>query len=257
MSIHIHKTGLVKTLGQQSDAIVSTNLIGNFVPSNIGSDSNAWDNLVDSGNNLRRYNGITHNNSAPHNFEFDGTDDYLGEASSGYGGSAFTVAFQNAYTISQWVFLPNTWSSGKSHYLFYFYEDSSNYVMFQIDSASVEIHSYTSSGNLANLSMVTGGFSASTNKNKWVYYTITHNGSGAYKCFVNGTFLGKQSTSAPSATAKALTVGRYGSSYTSANVKVGHIHVHSSELTNSQIRQNYLASHYMHNTRVYGDTALA
>ena len=78
MSIHVHRAGLNKTLGQQSDAIVSTNLIGNFVPSNIGGDSNAWDNLVDSGNNLRRYNGITHNNSAPHNFEFDGTDDYLG-----------------------------------------------------------------------------------------------------------------------------------------------------------------------------------
>ena len=256
MSIHIHKTGLVKTLGQQSDAIISTNLIGDFDPSNIGSDSNAWDDLVSSGNNLRRYNSITHNNSAPHNFEFDGTDDYLGEASSGYGGSAFTVAFQNAYTISQWVYLPSTWSSGKSHYLFYFYEDSSNYVMFQIDGAVLEIHSYTSSGNLANLS-IAPSFSAISNKNKWVYYTITHNGSGAYTCFANGTFLGKQSTSAPSATAKALTIGRYGSSYTSANVKVGHIHVYSSELSNSQIRQNYLASHDMNDARVYGDTTLA
>ena len=256
MSIHVHRTGLNKTLGQQSDAIISTNLIGNFVPSNIGSDSNAWDNLVGSGNNLRRYNGITHNNSAPHNFEFDGTDDYLGEASSGYGGNPFTVAFQNAYTISQWVYLPSSWGSGKSHYLFYFYEDSSNYVMFMIDAASVEIHSYTSSGNRANLS-IAPSFSAISNKNKWVYYTITHNGSGAYTCFANGTFLGKQSTSAPSATAKALTIGRYGSSYTSANVKVGHIHVYSSELSNSQVRQNYLASHDMNDARVYGSTALA
>jgi hypothetical protein len=256
MSIHVHRTGLNQTLGQKSDAIVSTNLIGNFVPSNIGSDANAWDNLVGSGNNLRRFNGITHNNSAPHNFEFDGTDDYLGEASSGYGGSAFTVAFQNAYTISQWVYLPSTWSSGKKHYLFYFYEDSSNYVMFSLDGASVLIHSYTSSGNLANLS-ISPYFSPQSNKQKWVYYTITHNGSGAYKCFANGTFLHNQSTSAPSATAKALTVGKYGSSYTSANVKVGHIHVYSSALSNSQIRQNYLASHDMHNTRLYGDTALS
>ena len=257
MSILLHKTGSNKAGSNSAASIFSTNLIGNFVPSNIGGDSNAWDNLVGSGNNLRRYNGITHNNSAPHNFELDGTDDYLGEASSGYGGSAFTVAFQNAYTISQWVYLPSSWGSGKSHYLFYFYEDSSNYVMFMIDSASVEIHSYTSSGNLANLSMITGGFSANTNKEKWVYYTITHNGSGAYTCFANGTFLGKQSTSAPTATAKALTIGRYGSSYTSANVKVGHIHVYSSELSNSQIRQNYLASHDMNDARVYGDTTLA
>ena len=90
MSIHVHKAGINKTTGRTGASIVTTNLIGNFDPSNIGSDANAWDNLVGSGNNLRRYNGITHNNSAPHNFEFDGTNDYLGEASSGYGGTAFT-----------------------------------------------------------------------------------------------------------------------------------------------------------------------
>ena len=119
MPVPIHTTGLNKTLGQKSSAIVSTNLIGNFVPS-LGIASSSWTNQAAS-NALRRYNGITYNSSSPQNFEFDGTNDYLGEASSGYGGSAFTVAFQNAYTISQWVFLPNTWSSGKSHYLFYFY----------------------------------------------------------------------------------------------------------------------------------------
>ena len=257
MSIHVHRTGLNKTLGQQSDAIVSTNLIGNFDPSNIGSDSNAWDNLVGSGNNLRRYNSITYIGTPPPGFQFDGTDDYLGEASSGYGGSAFTVAFQNAYTISQWVYLPNTWSSGKSHYLFYFYEDGSNYVMFMIDGSSVEIHSYTSSGNLANLGAAAYQPSLVTNRNKWLYYTITHNGSGGYTYFLNGNFVGTQSTSAPSATAKALTIGRYGSSYTSAGVNVGHIHVYSSALSNSQVRQNYLASHDMNDARVYGDTTLA
>ena len=78
MSILLHKTGANKAGSNSAASIFSTNLIGNFVPSNIGGDSNAWDNLVGSGNNLRRYNGITHNNSAPHNFEFDGTDDYLG-----------------------------------------------------------------------------------------------------------------------------------------------------------------------------------
>ena len=263
MSIHVHKTGLVKTLGQQSDAIVSTNLIGNFVPSNIGGDSNAWDNLVGSGNNLRRYNGITHNNSAPHNFELDGTDDYLGEASSGYGGSAFTVAFQNAYTISQWVYLPSSWGSGKSHYLFYFYEDSSNYVMFMIDNANMEIHSYTSSGNLANLTFAPAGPSMVSNKSKWLYHTIVHNGSGGYKYYINGSFVGLQSTSAPSATASPLNVGYFSdaynetTTYTSADVKVGHIHVYSSALTNSQIRQNYLAIASPVNTRLYGETALA
>ena len=102
MSIQVHKTGLVKTLGQQSDGIVTSNLIGNFNPSSIGSDANAWDNLVTNGKNLRRYNGITHNNSTPHNFQFDGTDDYLGAASTGYGGDPFNVNIGNAFTILVW-----------------------------------------------------------------------------------------------------------------------------------------------------------
>ena len=102
MSIHVHKAGINKTTGRTGASIVTTNLIGNFDPSNIGSDANAWDNLVDGGNNLRRFNGITHNNSAPHNFEFDGTNDYLGEASSGYGGSPFNINISNAFTILVW-----------------------------------------------------------------------------------------------------------------------------------------------------------
>ena len=262
MAIPIHKTGLNKTLGQKGPTIYSTDLTGNFVPSQ-GIASSSWTNQVgggggeEGGTALRRYNGITYNSSSPENFEFDGTNDYLGEASLGYGGNPFNVAFQNAYTFGQWVYLPSTWSSGKNHFLFYFYEDSSNYVMVQIDGSVVELHSYTSSGNLAN-----GGFTPSApsmviNKNKWLYHTITHDGSGLYTYFINGSFIGVASTSAPTATAKPLTVGRYGSSYTSANVKVGHIHVYSSVLTNSQIRKNYIAIASPVNTRLYGETALA
>ena len=129
--------------------------------------------------------------------------------------------------------------------------------MFMIDGSVVEMHSYTSSGNKANVSFAPSGPSMVTNRNKWVYHTITHNGSGGYKYFINGTFVGLQSTSAPTATAKPLTVGRYGSSYTSAGVNVGHIHVYSSALTNSQVRQNYLAIQSPTNTRHYGDTTLA
>lgn len=253
MAVPIHKTGLWKTLGQKGPSIVSDDLIGNFIPSQ-GITSVSWTNQA-AVNSLRRYNGITYNSSSPQNFQFDGTDDYLGEASSGYGGNPFNVAFQNAYTIGQWVYLPNTWGSGNIHILFYFYEDSSNYVMVQIDAAVIELHSYTSSGNLANSSL-SPNLSARSERDKWVYYTITHNGSGAYRLFANGTFVGLQSTVAPTATAKPLTIGRYGSSYTSAGVKVGHIHVYSSALTNSQIRQNYLAIASPTNTRHYGETAL-
>ena len=261
MSIHVHKTGLVKTLGQQSDAIVSTNLIGNFVPS-LGIASTHWTNQAAS-NALRRYNGITHNNSSPHNFQFDGTNDYLGQASSGYGGTAFTVTPRNAYTIGQWVYLPSSWGSGKKHVLFFLYRDDSNFVAVQIDNTSMHLHSYTSSGNLAPASFA--GPSLVLNKSKWLYHTIVHNGSGVYTYYINGSFAGisLNANYAPSSGTSPLNVGYFSdaynetTTYTSADVKVGHIHVYSSALTNSQIRQNYLASHDMHNTRLYGDTTLA
>ena len=56
--IHVHKTGLNKTLGQQSDAVISTNLIGDF---NIkfGQASSYWSNQVSGSTALRRYNGIS------------------------------------------------------------------------------------------------------------------------------------------------------------------------------------------------------
>ncbi len=261
MAVPIHKTGLWKTLGQKSSAIVSTNLIGNFVPS-LGIASSSWTNQAAS-NALRRYNGITYNSSSPQNFQFDGTDDYLGEASSGYGGTAFNVAFQNAYTIGQWVYLPSTWASGKKHFFFYFYHGASDHVMVQIDGSIVELHSYTSSGNLANGSFTPSGPNLVNNRSKWLYHTVTHDGSGGYRYFINGNFVGSQSTSAPSATASPLNVGYFvdavneTTTYTSAGVKVGHIHVYSSALTNSQIRQNYLAIASPVNTRLYGETALA
>lgn len=254
MSIHIHKTGLNKTLGQQSDEIFSTNLIGDFFGSGSGTTANSVTNGAAS-NALRRFNGITLvTNPIPAYWEFDGSDDYLGEASSGYGGTPFQVAFQNAYTIGQWVYLPSSWGSLTKHILFYFYEDSGNYVMFQIENNVMEIHSYTSSGNLANAAFTSPNLA--TNKSKWLYHTISHNGSGRYTYHINGMFMSDLSTQAPTATQKPMTVGRYGSSFTSADVRVGHIHVHSSELTSSQIRQNFLEIYDNSEFRLYGESIL-
>jgi len=259
MSILLHKTGSNKAGGNSAASIFSTNLVGNFDPT-AGIASTHWTNQAAS-NALRRYNGITFNTSAPKNFQFDGTDDYLGAASSGYGGTAFTVAFQNAYTVGQWVYLPSSWGSGKKHILYYIGSDSSNFIAFMINNTTMQIHSYTSSGNYAP-----GSFSSlnlTNNRSKWLYHTVTHNGSGVYSYYVNGSFIGSINANyAPSATADEFNVGYFSdaynetTTYTSAGVKVGHIHVHSSALTNSQIRQNYLASHDMNDARVYGDTTL-
>jgi hypothetical protein len=255
MPVPIHKTGLNKTLGQKSSAIVSTNLIGNFDPS-LGIASSSWTNQAAS-NALRRYNGITYNSSSPKNFEFDGTNDYLGEASSGYGGTAFTIPFKDAYTIGQWVFVPNTWASLKQHFIFELKDSSINHITGEIFSGSLRLRSRTGSGNNDPASF-SPNYNFILGKNKWIYITISHNGSGVYTAYLNGKFVGQADCQfAPSGGPNvALKVGRYNNSYSSAGVKVGHIHVYSSELTTSQVRQNFLASYSINNTRVYGDVTM-
>ena len=107
-------TAFTKTLGQQSDAIYTTNMTGNWIPT-AGINATYWENQADGGN-LRRFNGITHSTTDPDHFLFDGTDDYLGKAEEGYGGSAYGALMVDPsedYTIGQWFKYNNV-----HHYVF-------------------------------------------------------------------------------------------------------------------------------------------
>lgn len=255
MSIQVHKTGLVKTLGQQSDAIIVTsNLIGNFNPSSIGSDANAWDNLVTNGKNLRRFNGITHNNSTPHNFEFDGTDDYLGAASTGYGGDPFYLHSGEPYTLCQW-FKNN---SGVVHVAFSVEYSSSNVMKLIISQ----------SGGTANKARLTVGtetpveFDYTFADDTWYYISLVYAGSNVFNFFVNGSFVGSSSIDNSSGTMDSeFQIGRDAMTnpvvYSGSTIKLGHVLVYEAALKNSQLRQNFLASHVINNTRVYGATYTA
>ena len=249
MSIHVHKTGLVKTLGQQSDAIVTANLVGDFQPS-AGVQTAYWDNQVSGGNNLRRFNSITHNNSAPHNFQFDGTDDYLGAASTGYGGSPFNVNAGNAFTLAQWVKY-----NAANHQAFTLSNDSD-----EITTLDINVNTSTKAylTVMSSTTSVSDGatFNFTFSDDTWYYITLTHDGSGNYVFYVNGSFIGA-SGMGKSAFNGALRIGKNYSNYTAAGTKVGHVHIYDAALTNSQIRQNFLASHDMHNNRVYGATYTA
>ena len=255
MSVLIHKAGVNKTLGQQSDAIVTANLVGDFQPS-AGIETAYWDNQVSSGNNLRRFNSITHNNSAPHNFQFDGSDDYLGKASTGYGGSAFEVDASSAFTVAQWVKIPN----GKSYYA---------NITDETDTAWCRISIYidNSGGSLIGLNVVEGASdesaygpynSSALVPDTWYYIAITHDGSGNYKTYANGSTqdnsLGSTTFALGTATASFFVIGKEAGGYSGANIKLGHVHVYTAALTNSQIRQNFLATHKIHSDRVYGAT---
>jgi len=244
MSVTIHRTGLNKTTGQQSDAIVTDNLVGDFQP-NAGIESAYWDNQKSGQNNLRRFNSITHNNSAPHNFQFDGTDDYLGAASGSYGGDPFNVNAANAFTLAQWVKY-----NAVNHFAFVLTNGSSESIVLDLNSSTSNKAEVTVTSTNYSVSAATT-FNFTFADDSWYYIALTHDGAGNYKFYVNGSFVGSSGIGR-CADNGALEIGKSGSSYTGAGTKVGHIHVYSAALTNSQIRQNVLASHKTHSDRTYG-----
>ena len=241
MSIHVHKTGLNKTTGQQSDAIYTTNLIGNFDPST-GIQTTYWDNQVSGGNNLRRFNGITHNNSTPHNFQFDGTNDYLGEASSGYGGTAFTMDTNAAFTVAQW------------------YKHKFNYrhIAFDLRYGAADIVTLSTAEFVVNkYSAITLAgridFDFTFVNNTWYYIALVYDGSNGYSFYVNGSFVGSGTVSTGSLAGLTVQIGKLaGNTYTQSGIKVGHVHMYNAAIGGAALRQNFLATHKIHSDRIYG-----
>jgi len=269
MSIHVHKTGLNKTLGQQSDAIVTTGLTGNFIPT-AGIETLYWDNQVSSGLNLRRFNGIAHSTTDPDHFLLDGTNDYLGKAATSYGGNPFTLNPSNAFTIAQWVKYNNV-----NHILFYMSVDGAVSESITPSVYSRVILEILTSNDQCKLTVVStaGGpppeeTSANTtfsnftfSDDKWYYIALTYNGSDEYKLYVNGSFVGSNAVREANNENQIVEIGAKNivntKSYSGAGTKVGHVHVYTAELTNSQLRQNFLASHSVNNARIYGATYTA
>ncbi len=241
-------TTLTSVLGHQSDEIETSGLIGNFVPT-AGIASTHWTNQAAS-NALRRFNGITHNNSAPHNFQFDGSDDYLGEASSGYGGSSFGVNTYNNFTMAQWY----KHRAGYRHVPFSLTYSGSDLITVWTGQRVLNKMS-VSNDQAAHIDFSDYTFSDNT----WYYIALVRDGS-TYSFFVNGSFVGSGTLATQGVDPALFQVGATGvtgTTYTQSGLKVGHIHVHSTALKNSQIRQNMLASHDINDARIYGSTYTA
>ena len=241
----IHKTGLNKTLGQKSSAIYSTNLIGNFDPT-AGIASTHWTNQAAS-NALRRYNGITFNTSTPKNFQFDGSNDFLGEASSGYGGTAFTMNTNAAFTVAQW------------------YKHKFNYrhIAFDLIYGAADIVTLSTAEFVVNkFSAITLAgridFDYTFANNTWYYIALVYDGSNGYSFYVNGSFVGSGTVSTGSLAGLTVQIGKLaGNTYTQAGIKVGNIHAYSSALGGSALRQNFLATQSINNLRRYGNNYTA
>ena len=242
----IHKTGLNETLGQKSSELYSTNLIGNFDPT-AGIASTHWTNQAAS-NALRRYNGITFNTSTPKNFQFDGTNDFLGEASSGYGGTAFTINTGSAFTVAQWFKHKNIYR----HIAFAMINGSSDVLnlstgQYVVNKMSVR----NSSGSRID-------FDYTFSNDTWYYIALVYQGSNSYGFYVNGSFVGSGTLSTSSVSGAIVQIGKFaGNTYTQSGIKVGNIHAYSSALGGSALRQNFLATQSINNLRRYGDNYTA
>lgn len=251
MSIHVHKAGLSKTTGQQSDAIYSTSLTGNWIPGT-GVNTHFWDNQVSSGKNLRRINTVA-TGSSPSHWIFSGTNDYFGAASSSYGGDPFGVNTYNAFTLAQWF--KN--DSGVTHVAFSLVYSASNV-------AKLIISQPYSTANKARLTVGTETpveFDYTFADDTWYYISLVYAGSNVWSFFVNGSFVGSSTIATDGIDSPELHIGRDAMTspvvYSGGTIKLGHVHVYSAALKNSQLRQNFLASHVINNTRVYGATYTA
>ena len=255
MSYIVHKTCLNSVTGRTGASLVSTNLVGNFDPS-LGISSTAWTNQAAS-NALRRYNGITNNSSNHANFEFDGTDDYLGEASVGYGGNALNVNIGNAFTILVW-FKHNNKTSYPSNVK----ADDNNRFYLQVQSDE-DVRLWIEAGGTDRF-WTMNEFRSLITSGTWYYIGVSYDGSGKWKVYLNGGFLFSTYNTpydsdagnlmSPTGTGP-LEIGRRNVSsadYSGSGTKIGKLHVYDAQLTDSQIWQNFLASSDLFDTRIYG-----
>jgi hypothetical protein len=268
MSIHVHKTGLVKTLGQQSDAIVtdangngSSNLTGEWRPGVGVSNNHKWDNQVSGGYHLGRNNelnaatdGVDAESGPPAVMDFDG-DDWLGaRANDAYEGIPFSMDTSNAFTVAQWFKNKN----GIEHVAF----------CLHVTTGTVAKLIVSQSGGTANKAKLTVGaetpveFDYTFADNTWYYISLVYDGSNDWSFFVYGSFVGSATIANSGlygSSGTELLIGRDAgtSTYSGGTIKLGHVHVYDLALKNSQLRQNFLASHSINNSRTYGATYTA
>ena len=233
MPLPSYKMALNAVTGQKSAAVYTSNLIGNWIPGT-GVNDHFWDNQVGSGLNLRRFNTVA-TGSSPNHWVFSGTNDYFGAAETGYGGDPFSINSENAFTLTQWF--KN--DSGVVHVAFSLVYSSSNVAKLIISQ----------SGGTANKAKLTVGsetpveFNYTFANTTWYHIALVYDGSNDWSFFVNGSFVGASTISTSGSAGTELQIGRDGgtSVYSGATIQLGHVHVYSAALANSQIRQNYLA----------------
>ena len=252
MSVVIHKAGLNKTTGQKSKDYLTTDLVGYFDPST-GVEDEYWDNQVGSGANLRRFNSIATAGSAVTYWTFDGSDEYLGEAATNYGGSPFQLNVANDFTLIAWARLDAT-SSQKSIRVFNLGNAASGGF-----SLIIEEHSTASNGSRIGITANNESFSseylAKFDIEKWHCVAVVKEGN-VFSLYLNGSFLSSHTKTGVTGTL-SLEVGKgysEGTSVTGSDSRIGIVLIYDDNITNSQLRQNFLATHAINDGTTYGGT---
>lgn len=218
-------SGLQKRYSKFS--IVNSNLKLNLSSSENASYSGSgttWTDISSSGLSATLHNGISYNNRNGGTLSFDGINDYV--SLSG------TLGSFNNLTVESWVY-PGTfggfstilnmtnWSTGYFHFQF-----DGNRIQFALNGESDKYADYVFSVN------------------KWYHIVVSYNKSAkTVNFYVNGKFINSESYSNPPSIAnQSFNIGAWNDNGVYDrffNGKIGAVRIYNSNLTESQIGNNY------------------
>ena len=168
-------------------------------------------------------------------FDFDGTGDYIDFASHQ------VLDTSTAFTIAAWVHLDST-------------SNFPSIVTLKTDQGSGFVTGFSNvsgyqfyAGSSANFVTIYNDINTTSEVlNKWVYATVTYNGSGRtsngnYKLYLNGVSKTVSNASGFGSTSNTTSIGYGNTSQRYWNGQISAVHVYNRELSANELLQNYNA----------------
>ena len=263
-----HNPCLSQVLGHKSSAVSATNLFGYFDPAigvmhGVGIIMNDWANQIQD-INLAHVNAMQGCFSDsypscddPKHFLFNGLDNYIsGGNHNEYSSSQTPLILASSWTFSSWI---KGLSTDFVHILLSEYLRDAYFSLERSNGVNVIKCRY---GLNVSATAVTETLTipSSIDISKWNQITITQSSNSA-KFYINGNYVGTKACGV-SYSSNYVLIGRYNvsnpiitpSNWTSAGIKLGHVLIYTSPITNSEDRQNFNAIYQIKSNRIYGAT---
>ena len=169
-------------------------------------------------------------------FDFDGTDDYIDFSTHQ------VLDTSAAFTIAAWGHLDSFSPDVYPGLIRCKTDQATGFITGFSNQSGYEFYA----GSSANFVMIYSGIDTSEVLNKWVYATVTYNGSGRtsngnYKLYLNGVSKTVSNTSGFSATDNSTRIGMGNTTSTQWNGQISAVHVYNRELSANEVLQNYNA----------------